>query len=167
MQPIETRLSVVFDLIRARAPVNCIGRGCSDEELGKCEQQLGVRLPGSYRRLLQQFAFVWWPDYIYGLDPGPLPGLKVTWQTEQWRRERHPRLPDHLIPFHPDGWGNEYCLDTARLVDGECPVVFWDCELDADQKPEETHTSFLDWLEAEIAREIDQDSDGSAGRGAD
>ena len=39
---------------------------------------------------------------------------------------------------------------ATALRDGECPVVWWDHELDEAQSPEEAAPSFLDWIETEL-----------------
>lgn len=134
------------------APENCLGDGASDIELEEIERELGVSLPQSYRRFLQEFGFTFWPDFVYGVAHGKLPGMRVLWQTRVERHEVQPPLPPHLVPFSPDGWGNHYCLDTTQLREGECPVVFWNHEAAADQTPERTHRSFTAWL-AEVLEE--------------
>lgn len=84
--------------------------------------------------------------------------MRVAWQATVERGRVVPPLPPHLVPFSPDGWGNHYCLDTARWKGSECPVVFWDHERSPDQAPETTHDSFLEWL-ADVLEECG-DEDG-------
>jgi cell wall assembly regulator SMI1 len=145
--------------MREKAPERSFGNGISAQEVAQCEEQLGVTLPQSYRSFLREFGFSGWPDYIYGVLPGPKPGLNVIRTTEWERDDAEPAMPHDLIPFGPDGWGNHYCLDTSRLKDGECPVVFWNHELDEDQQPPQTHPSFLDWLEEKVARALESEAD--------
>jgi hypothetical protein len=135
----------VSAILRARGPASC-GRGCSSEGVSEIEHALGVVLPQSYRRFLKEFAYATWPDYIYGLWTGPVRGFDVVRLTQDERSEAEPPLPRHLVPFSPDGWGNHFCLDTSRMKDGECPVVFWDHEMGSDQTPTVVCATFLAWL---------------------
>lgn len=144
--------------MREKAPERSFGRGASDEEVARCEEQLAVSLPNSYKLFLREFGFALWPECICGVRPRD-PALDVLLVAEAERHEVEPEMPYHLIPFYPDGCGNHYCLDTSRLVDGECPVVFWNHELDEDQQPPKTHASLLDWLEEAVARELESETD--------
>jgi hypothetical protein len=141
------RFTAAAQQLREHAPPNCLGTGATGHEMSECERQLGVLLPASYKWLLQEFGFVHWPDYIYGVGDRLLPGLSLCWKVWQEREQLWPRMPRHLVPISPDGWGNHYCLDTSQLAEEECPVVFWSHERGEDQEPERTHSSFLTWLE--------------------
>jgi hypothetical protein len=66
-------------------------------------------------------------------------------------------LPHPLVPFAVDGDGNSYCLDTARLVDAECPVVLWKVDTRQDHAPSIIHPTFLDWLQDAVERAIEQE----------
>lgn len=148
-----TRFEDVAALIRQYTPADWLDGGVGTAEIDGCEEGLGVRLPDSYRWFLCEFGIGCFPQEIYGIHHGPLPGFKVECHAQGERHQCEPPMPHHLIPFSPDGWGNHYCLDTSRLSDGECPVVFWNHAGGEDQQPEQTHSTFLDWLE-ENAREI-------------
>jgi hypothetical protein len=150
------RFENVATLIRQHTPAGWLDGGVDGAEIAQCEQRLGVQLPNSYRWFLREFGTGCFPDYIYGIHHGSLPGLKVEHHTQAERHQCEPPIPQHLIPFSPDGWGNHYCLDTSRLSEGECPVVFWNHAGADDQQPEQTHSTFLDWLE-EKAREVAED----------
>ena len=147
--------------IREHATVYLLGSGSSDEEIQACEACLGVVLPDSYKWLLKDFGYVDWIDDFDGLVPGipPGEGSDVVNRTENVRERIYTNFPPHLIPFHGDGWGNDYCLDTAQLSGGECPVVFWNHELGEDQQPKRTHETFVDWLEEEIVFWIEMESE--------
>jgi cell wall assembly regulator SMI1 len=159
MNAVSDRFENLAQLMREKAPEYGFGKGVGVEEVARCEEQLGVGLPKSYKQFLQSFGFARWPEDVYGVYVGSTPGLQVVWNTETERHEVEPEMPYYLIPFSPDGWGNHYCMDTSRLVDGECPVVFWNHELDEDQQPPQTHTTFLDWLEERVTRELENESD--------
>jgi RHS repeat-associated protein len=65
---------------------------------------------------------------LYGLGkdvPGHLELVRI---TNEERGLADPQLPFELIPIMNDGAGNHYCLDTSKMQDSECPVVFFDHE---------------------------------------
>jgi cell wall assembly regulator SMI1 len=134
-------------LIRSNAPPRSLGIGASSSEIARCEESLRVSLPQSFRWFLNTFGALTWPDYIYGIVPANSAGLSVEENARQEREETDPPMPLHLVPFAGDGWGNSFCLDTSRLEEGECPIVFWNHEREGDQQPVTTHSSFLEWLE--------------------
>jgi len=156
------RFEQLVRVIRENDPEGRSGSGVSDEKIQQCEQQLGVILPNSYRWFLREFAWGIFPEYVYGLSDGIPPGQHLVSQTEKLRHRRAPKLPCALIPFNNDGWGNHYCVDTTRLRDGECPVVFWNHELDEDQQPKVTHPTFLDWLDETIQWKLSLDAEEGA-----
>jgi hypothetical protein len=141
------RFEHVATLIRQHTPSDWLNGGVGTAEIDQCEERLGVRLSNSYRWFLREFGIGCFPEEIYGIHHGPLPGFKLEYHTHAEQHECEPPLPHHLVPFSPDGWGNHYCLDTSRLSEGECPVVFWNHEKGEGQQPERTHPTFLDWLE--------------------
>jgi hypothetical protein len=160
--PDTNRFKELVRVIRENDPEGRSGSGVTEETIRQCEQQLGVLLPDSYKCFLREFAWGLFPEYIYGLSPDIPPGQHLVSQTEKLRHKREPKLPHSLIPFNNDGWGNHYCLDTSQLRDGECPVVFWNHELDKDQQPKQTHATFLDWLDETIQWKLELDAEEGA-----
>lgn len=156
------RLKALVPLIREQDIPPSMGHGVSALEVQRCEERLGVRLPDSYKCFLQEFDVGYWPDYIYGLASSLPPGLHIVQATEDARQNGNPKLPHHLVPFSPDGWGNLYCLDTSQMQEGECPVVFWNHDLDEDQQPQQTHRTFVDWLEEMIRWQQELDAEDNA-----
>jgi len=61
-------------------------------------------------------------------------------------------MPHRLIPLMNDGSGNHECLDTSKIKDGDCPVVFWDHEHPRGilQSPKRISVSFTAWLKRKI-----------------
>jgi len=131
------------------------------DEIAAAERVLGAQLPESFRRFQLEFG-----EYkggsldIYSVKPVEPPARNIVSINRDARTELFPRLPSHLIAFSDNGAGDYNCFDTgARIVD-ECPVVWWDHELDEDQTPEPAASSFLDWLQAEL-EEIASEEKGS------
>lgn len=59
------------------------------------------------------------------------------------------KMPPEYFPFSPDGYGNYYCLNLAKVQGGICPVAFWqwDYEYSNISEVEECNVNFLDWIE--------------------
>ncbi len=141
-------ISRMIDLVDALPDKEC-GRGATGTEVAAAEQALGVHLPASYKAFLAKFG---WArihyDPVYGVGSSVPREYELVLSTQLERHEAYPLIPLPLIPVMNDGAGNHYCLDTARLRDGECPVVFWDHEHpdESDQTPEDVAPSFDRWL---------------------
>lgn len=117
------------------------------------KEALGVRFPLAYRTFLRELGVTHWPREIYGIVEGKSRYYNVVTNTLSERTEVEPELPLHLVALSPDGWGNHYCLDASDPCGSDCPVVFWNHELDADQTPKRVSSNFLDWLRSEIEEE--------------
>lgn len=121
------------------------------EELAAAEAALGCRFPESYHWFQLEFGQVsTGPLDIYTVRKLDEPAMNIVGINLEERQDAHPALPAHLIAFSDSGGGDFCCFDTSAFKDGECPIVWWDHELDDDQIPEAAGASFLDWLEAEL-----------------
>ncbi|WP_158237533.1 SMI1/KNR4 family protein [Bradyrhizobium forestalis] len=130
------------------------GSGATTEEIADCERQLGVRFAGSFADYLQSYGWLSvGTNEIYGL--GAEIGLwrRLKEMTLSERTEMYPPLPSYLVAFYNDGFGNQHCLDTRYVVDGEQRIVFWNHEAGPDQTPKFIAGSFADWLRQLIAAE--------------
>jgi cell wall assembly regulator SMI1 len=123
------------------------GDGASEAEIRAAELRLGVRLPGAYRDFLREFGWAAaGPFEFFGLGPSIPPYLDLVATTLEERTLYRPYIPWHLVPLLNDGFGNHYCLDTSQMNAGECPVVFWNHELDESQTPEPVADNYEMWL---------------------
>lgn len=141
-------ISEMFSRINLLVNKEC-GGGASDQEIADAERAIGVRFPQSYKAFLLRFGWAeFYCDTLYGLGADVPLGFTLVRNALCERHEAHPHIPLHLIPIMNDGAGNNYCLDTSRLHDDECPVVFWDHEHEdgPDQSPEQVSPSFDRWL---------------------
>jgi antitoxin YobK len=121
------------------------------EDLTTAQEALGCRFPDSYTWFQLEFGDVSRSLLdIYTVRPADPPNRNIVGINLLERQEGGPRLPSHLIAFSDSGGGDLYCFDTSAFRDGECPVVWWDHELDEDQSPEPAAPSFLDWIESEL-----------------
>ena len=127
------------------------GRGATPQEIERAEEQLGVRLPESYKAFLRHFGWASLEGLeLYGLGedvPAYLDLVKVTLSE---RTQMRPRLPRRLVPLMNDGAGNHYCLDAASSEQGQRPVVFWDHNLGESQDPEYVAPDLETWLSEEL-----------------
>jgi len=127
------------------------GKGASSEDVSGAQRDLGVVFPNSYVVFLKECG---WggvePIEIYGLGADVPDYLNVVKMTHSERTEAEPTMRLCLVPLLNDGFGNHYCLNTDQQKNGECPIVFWNHELDPDQQPEEVATSFAEWLSGEL-----------------
>jgi cell wall assembly regulator SMI1 len=141
----------ISDMFRRIATLNEkeVGRGATDGEIASAESSLGVRFPESYKAFLATFG---WArihhDALYGVGPDVPSEYGLVTNVLSERNEAQPLIPHPLVAIMNDGAGNNYCLDTAKLRDGECPVVFWDHEHEdgQGQLPERVAPSFDKWL---------------------
>lgn len=125
------------------------GVGATQAEIERAEVVLGLGIVGGHRLFLRTYG---WMEIassdLFGLGedvPGYLDLIKVTLSE---RTEMHPNIPHQLLPIMNDGAGNHYCIDTACVLNGESPIVFWNHELGTDQIPEEVADCFTDWFSA-------------------
>ena len=124
-----------------------VGNAASLEDLPNYELTFGVKIPESYRAFLMNVGWARFAhEQLFGLG-GSIPKyLDLADRTYDERYEARTYMPYDLVPIMNDGAGNHYCLQTAKLANGECPVVFWDHELGEDQVPEFVSRSFDEWL---------------------
>jgi cell wall assembly regulator SMI1 len=129
------------------------GNGATQDQLARAQAELGVVFPGSYKEFLRKYG---WGEFateaIYGLGHDVPKYLDVVRQTLRERTELEPRLPLALVPVMNDGAGNNYCLDTSKLIHNECPVVLWNHEMGGNQVPETVAASFDNWFCALLDR---------------
>lgn len=131
----------------ASFPERDVGRGATADEVSEAERLLGATLPSSYRTFLVDFGWGGVGDWeVFGLGEDVPPYLDLVRVTLSERTEMVPPLPERLVPFHNDGGGNLYCLNTGRSAGTECPVVFWDHEGEVGQEPPVLAESFASWL---------------------
>ncbi len=138
---------------------NDFGAGATNNDIRQAEDILKVRLPNSYKAFLLEFGWGGVEHFeIYGLGRGVPKYLDLIYMTRSEREEVEPPLKRHLIPVLNDGGGNHYCLDTSKLSNGECPIVFWahDDEMGSNQQPDQIAHNFSEWL-ASLLNELDKD----------
>jgi len=145
-------VSRFFRAYATEEKMQLVPRPATSEEIDRAERELGARFPMSYRWFQLEFGdFEHGPLDIYTVctSHGPY-SMNIVGANVEERTEAGLRLPTHLIAFSDSGGGDLLCFDTTRPEGDEYPVVWWDHELDEDQKPEDAATSFRDWIEQEL-----------------
>ncbi len=158
------RYEDVTRLFREQARTNgreLVPSPATPDEIAAAERELGAPLPESFRRFQLEFGECpHGPVEIYSVRPVEPPAVNIITRNLDARKELYPRLPQYLIAFSDDGGGDYDCFDTRQRVADECPVVWWDHELDEEQTPEPLAPSFLDWLQTRL-EEIAAEEKGS------
>ncbi|WP_042977082.1 SMI1/KNR4 family protein [Bacillus subtilis] len=95
--------------------------GVTDKHIKEIEKDLKVTLPDSYKWFLTEYgsggAF---GTMILGYDSH---GAEVVEQTKEYRTFYN-LIPGLVVIEYIDEFS--YCLDTNKMVDGECSVILWD-----------------------------------------
>ena len=132
-------------LIRANQDVSNYGPGCGSEVVRAAEGELGVCLPPSYRRLVEEFG-AWdiageeFLGIIPGHGSGNWPG-EVVYETLRARGQQG--LPEEMVVTMFDGMGGLIVIDTACTDEqGECPVRAWTGTLGVPARVDDLAPSF-------------------------
>ncbi|MFJ5794342.1 SMI1/KNR4 family protein [Bacillus atrophaeus] len=95
--------------------------GVTDKQIKEIEEDLRVTLPDSYKWFLTEYGSGGaLGTMILGYDSH---GAEVVEQTKEYRTF-YDLIPGLVVIEYIDEFS--YCLDTNKMVDGECPVILWD-----------------------------------------
>ncbi|MGY4713584.1 SMI1/KNR4 family protein [Bacillus amyloliquefaciens] len=95
--------------------------GVTDKHIKEIEKDLKVTLPDSYKWFLTEYGSGGvFGTMILGYDSH---GAEVVDQTKEYRTFYN-LIPGLVVIEYIDEFS--YCLDTNKMVDGECPVILWD-----------------------------------------
>ncbi len=122
----------------------------SAEEVKAIQAKYNVNLPESFIWFITQYYFeglsVDIPARAVRTNKNCLDSLNETYKTKDY--------PEKLfIISHVDEY--DYCLDTQRLMNGECPVVSY--SIHDNDRLIDRYISFYDFLIDEINNAIDND----------
>ena len=142
---------VIKDLLKPFYDKNrFIYRELSQDEFNALETKYCVRLPDSFKWYMTEFYFdslaLEIPAKAIKTDMNGIDKL-----NEEYRDEKYPK--ELFIISHVDEY--DYCFDTKRMKDGECPVVSFsrnDKEGILDK-----YVNFYDFLIDFIINSIDND----------
>lgn len=112
--------------------------GVFEEKVEFIENQLNVNLPESYRWFLKTYGSGGiYAANILGYD---LVSASVVEKTKEYRELYN--LTEGLVVIE-DIDIFAYCLDTNKMVDGECPVVVWATQGGYGRTVEQDFLTFL------------------------
>ncbi|KYD02564.1 SMI1/KNR4 family protein [Bacillus atrophaeus] len=113
--------SKIQNFLEENKEFSIIAEGVSEKEIHEIEEELEVSLPESYKWFLKEYGSGGaYGTIILGYD---FEGAKVVEQTKEYRIF-YDLIPGLVVIEYIDEFS--YCLDTNRMVDGECPVILWD-----------------------------------------
>ena len=95
---------------------------CIERDIIRAEQQLNIIFPNSYKQVLKKYGYLEiGGEEIFGLYNDTII------RNAFFYRETNKDLlfSSYFIPVYALGNGEIFCLDTARMDNGECPVVAW------------------------------------------
>ena len=139
--------------ILALAPENVFTGGVDALQVAEIETQFNILLPESYSEFLKHFGAAVWPDLIYGAGPSLPTYLRLAENIVFEQQLAGNPMPAHIIPVSPDGAGNHYALDLSQMQNGECPVVFWQHDIENPNPLETISENFVSWF-LEFVREM-------------
>ncbi|MGN9865472.1 SMI1/KNR4 family protein [Bacillus swezeyi] len=112
--------SKVEKFIKENADAEDFTGGINKEIISELEDKLQLNFPKSYKWFLQNYG----SGGMYGIEILGFVNGKATVveHTEDYRR--HFNLPRGIAVIeYIDEFS--YCLDTNKMIDGECPVILW------------------------------------------
>ena len=115
------------------------------------EADLDIVFPEDYRWWLMNHNLSDTPEPVYGINASSDDILRH-YKIEHFEVENS--MPDFLVPFCPDGWGNHYCFHKSQPG-----VFFWQHDMDAGPRnPKKTNDSFTDWFKERVDEYIKHNS---------
>ena len=113
--------STIQKFLEENKEFSIITGGVSEKEIHEIEEELEVSLPESYKWFLKEYGSGGaYGTMILGYDSE---GAEVVEQTKEYRTF-YGLIPGLVVIEYIDEFS--YCLDTNKMVDGECPVILWD-----------------------------------------
>lgn len=122
-----------------------IGR-LSLPEIKNIEKKLGIALPDSFIWFLSEYGMGGIHGVeIYGGGAGQIPSC-----VRETLSLRNEGLPESLVVVEScDEW--LYCLDTSRMINGECPIVDW---AKGEGVGKQIYSNFYDYLERRLSESL-------------
>lgn len=149
-EKLEQSLDQVFSIFRGNGQ-NFLFDGASKEQIETFEQNLGLKLPLSYKSFLAftNGAYLYQTEEFFGTENDPSDNHARA--SVLSIREKVSGLPAYLIPFHRNNV-ELHCFDTRVEKDGEYQVVKWDSQ---EKKEELQAATFVEWIEKFILQEFE------------
>ena len=140
---------LITELYKFDNSISFLGPPINDERLEIFEKELGFYISIDFKYILKKHnRIVLAGTEIYGLNKS-LRGTSLDEVYEYEHGNVSNKMPSEFLPFSPDGRGNHYCLNLSKLINGVCPVVFWqhDFIYKNIEEVEECNENFTTWVE--------------------
>jgi cell wall assembly regulator SMI1 len=140
--------SIIKELSKFSDGLLYLGPPIPGNRLEVFEKKIGFFLPSDFKYLLIKHNGISLSGTeVYGIDKA----LRGSSLDEVYHFEHDlvdNEMPIHYLPFSPDGFGNHYCLDLSKIVDGVSPVIFWqhDYFYKNLDEVEVCNVSFTEWI---------------------
>jgi cell wall assembly regulator SMI1 len=135
------------------------GPGAAREDVASLELEMKHALPADYVEYLVELGCgLASSEDFFGL--GGAPHLDASSARRRLREgPSSSRLPEHLIPVRPDGYGNFDCIDLARSTAERSTIVFW--RHDRESESQVIGLGFWEWFsdQLELLRDFDAEGD--------
>ncbi len=140
---------LIAELYKFDTSIIYLGPAINDERLEIFEKEVGLEFPSDFKYIIKRHNGISLTGTeIYGLEKE----LRGSSLDELYRYEHQEEIynamPNEFLPFSPDGRGNHYCLNLSKLINGICPVVFWqhDFIYKNIEEVEECNDNFISWI---------------------
>lgn len=127
-------------------PDRLITGGVDDNRIVEVEKELNVTLPESYKWFLREYGH----GGIAGIDIIGIGPKSVEPPVVQLTKDyRKIGMPNSLVAiYNADEW--VYCLETNKMVNGECPVIDWDFRGESFRHYDNFYLFLIDKLESAL-----------------
>lgn len=146
---IKDRCNQILDeLYKFSSEILLLGEEILDTRVEDFEQKIGFKLPEDFKYILKKHNGITLAGTeIFGLS-SKFKGNSLDEIYEFEHSEVENTMPNFFIPFSPDGQGNHYCLDLSKLIEGICPIVFWQWDFDYEnfEDVEVCNANFTEWI---------------------
>ncbi len=126
-------------------PDRLITGGVDDYRIIEVEKELNVTLPESYKWYLREYGYGGVAGVtILGIGLAGVP--PVVEFTQDYRKYGMPK--SLVVIYNVDEW--VYCLETDKMVNGECPVIDWDLRGESFRHYDNFYLFLIDKLESAL-----------------
>ena len=149
-------MSNIFDILnelkKFSKEIVTIGKPLVHQDVTDFEEKYNLKLPKDFKFFLKSYnGFSLMGTEILGFNRDN-ESIDSVYQYEHELVSF--RQYNYLVPFHNDGRGNFYCLDTrgCNMNSDTCQIIFWVSNYiytETDQ-PEITHNGFSDFVQEVI-----------------
>lgn len=140
-------------------------RGASDREIHDVAAHLGVKFPRIYIECLRRYGYVRvYNRGVFGMGPDTRrlkdgtsrDTCRSDFHTYYARAEGNINLPRDLVVLWHSSHQDYECLDTTRIKNGDCPIVYFDPRIAAMRKPKPRvlASGFCEWLSMKVKEQL-------------